>query len=227
MHEIFFRILIFLRNGLLALLTITILYLAVAIACSAIPVNTTQPEAGDITIYLRSNGMHTDFIFPIENEVFDWKDYTRPEHTLSKRSDFKYVSFGWGDLEFYEHTPEWSDVRFPVAFQAVFLRKQSALHVEFLPALNFERPIIPVEITKEQYRELSDFVRQSFQKDLSGNVTPVKELHYNLNDVFYLANRSLNLFYTCNTWVNDGLKKSGLRASLWTPFDEGIFYQNR
>lgn len=227
MYEILFRILKFLRNGLLALLTITILYLAVAIACSAIPVNRTQPEGGDITIYLRSNGIHTDFIFPIENEVIAWENLTKSEHTLSNRSDFKYVSFGWGDLEFYQQTPEWSDLRFPVAFQAVFLRKPSALHVEFLPALNFEHPILPVEVTREQYSKLTNFVKDSFQKDLSGDVIPVKDLHYNPNDAFYLANRSLNLFYTCNTWVNEGLKKSGLRACLWTPFDEGILYQNR
>lgn len=227
MHTLLLKILIFLRNGLLAFLSIAILYLATAIICSAIPVNHEQPEVKEITIYLRSNGTHTDFIFPVENEVIDWTQITRPEHSLSKRMDFNYISFGWGDLEFYQQTPEWSDLRFPVAFQAVFLRKQSAMHVEFLTTLNYERTILPVKISKEQYRKLVDFVINSFQKYPSKNITPVEDLHYNSNDAFYLAKRSLNLFYTCNTWINDGLKEAGLRACLWTPFDEGIFYQNR
>ena len=221
------RILIFLRNGLLAVLSLTILYLVIAIICSAIPVNSTQTETGEITIYLRSNGMHTDFVFPVKNEVKNWQQLSKPEHTLSKRADFKYVSFGWGDLEFYQQTPEWSDLRFPVAFQAVFLRKQSAMHVEFLDGLYYQRSIIPLQITRNQYSELANFISQSFQRDPSGNVTPVKDLHYGPNDAFYPAKRSLNLFYTCNTWVNEGLKKAGLPSCLWTPFDEGIFYQNR
>lgn len=227
MASILFKILIFLRNGLLAILSLTILYLSIAIICSAIPVNSAQPETGEITIYLRSNGTHTDFVFPVKNEVMDWQQLSKPEHTLSKRSDFKYVSYGWGDLEFYQQTPEWSDLRFPVAFQAVFLRKQSALHVEFLDDLYYQRSIISLKITREQYTRLAKFISQSFQRDLSGNITPVKELHYGPNDAFYPATRSLNLFYTCNSWVNEGLKKAGLPACLWTPFDEGIFYQNR
>ncbi|MFO7721348.1 MAG: DUF2459 domain-containing protein, partial [Gillisia sp.] len=28
---------------------------------------------------------------------------------------------------------------------------------------------------------------------------------------------------TCNTWVNEALKHSGLKACLWTPIEEGIF----
>lgn len=222
-----FRILIFLRNGLLAILSLTILYLVIAIICSAIPVNRTQNNMGNITIYLRSNGTHTDFVFPVKNEVRDWQQLSTPEHTLSKRGDFQYISFGWGDLEFYQQTPEWSDLRFPVAFQAVFLRKQSAMHVEFLDDLYYRRHIIALKITREQYSRLSKFISQSFQLDPSGNVTPVNDLHYGPNDAFYPAERSLNLFYTCNTWVNEGLKNAGLPACLWTPFDEGIFYQNR
>jgi len=32
------------------------------------------------------------------------------------------------------------------------------------------------------------------------------------------------LFHTCNTWANNALKACGQKASLWTPFDTGIFY---
>lgn len=227
MQEIVMKILRFILKGMLALLLLMIIYLVTAIVGSAIPVNTEQPQEGDITIYLRTNGVHTSFIFPLENDIIDWKRYADPGNTLSKKSDFQYASFGWGDLEFYERTPQWDDLTFPVAFQAVFLSKPSALHVEFLDVIRFNQPTLPVKITRSQYRDLSEFVINSFQKNSFGETQPVEDLHYNQSDVFYKAKRSLHFFYTCNTWVNNGLKKANLRACLWTPFDEGIFFQYR
>lgn len=227
MQEIIMRVIRFILKGMVALLLLMILYLVAAIVGSAIPVNTEQPQDGDITIYFRTNGVHTSFIFPLKNEYVDWTAYADPTHTLSKRADFQYISFGWGDLEFYEKTPEWSDLQFPVAFQAVFLSKPSALHVEFLDGIRFSQPTLPVKITSSQYRKLSNYVIDSFQKSSSGEVQQVKGLHYDQFDVFYRAKGSLHFFYTCNTWVNEGLKNADLRACLWTPFDEGIFFQYR
>lgn len=227
MQEAMIRILKFIAKGLLSLLLLMFLYLVAAIIGSAIPVNLEQPNDGEITIYLRTNGVHTSFIFPLENDIIDWKKYADPTQTLSKRSDFRYVSFGWGDLEFYQKTPEWDDLTFPVAFQAVFLSKPSALHVEFFDVIRFDRPTVPVIITREQYKALSEYVKNSFKLNGFGNVQTVSGLHYDQHDNFYLANRSLHFFYTCNTWVNNGLKSANLRACLWTPFDEGIFFQYR
>lgn len=227
MQEVVMKILKFILKGMLALLLLMILYLVAAIVGSAIPVNTEQPQDGDVTIYLRTNGVHTSFIFPLKNENIDWTTYADPELTLSKGSGFQYISIGWGDLEFYKKTPEWGDLEFPVAFQAVFLSKPSALHIEFLDVIRFNQPTMPVKITRSQYRKLSDYVMESFQKNSSEETQQVKGLHYNRSDVFYYAKRSLHFFYTCNTWVNEGLKNADLRACLWTPFDEGIFYQYR
>ncbi|GAB2774191.1 TIGR02117 family protein [Salinimicrobium soli] len=225
MVDTMIRVVRFILKGILSLLLVMLLYFVAALFGSIIPVNTSQPEGGEITIYLRTNGTHTDLVFPVRNAQRDWSRIIDPELSLSKRTDFRYISFGWGDLEFYRKTPEWNDLRFPVAFQAVFLRHPSALHVEYLGPLQVEQPYLPIQITIEQYNELSQYVLDSFKRNASGKLQPVPNLHYNRNDIFYLAEGSLNFFYTCNTWVNSGLKKAGLRACLWTPFDDGIFYQ--
>lgn len=221
------RIIKFFAKGLLAFLLLLLLYFVAAVIGSVIPVNTDQPETGRVTVYLRTNGVHTDFIFPVQNEVMDWHEYIDPAHTLSKRGNYNYVSFGWGDLGFYQNTPEWSDLTFPTAVQAVFLPTPSAMHIEFRTGIRMDQPTVTINITEDQYRELSRYVAESFETDASGDTQLIEDLHYNQNDAFYHANRSLNFFYTCNTWVNNGLKKADLRACLWTPFDTGIFYQYR
>jgi len=202
-----------------------LLYFVAALIGSVIPVNTDRVPGGDITIFLRTNGVHTDFIFPVENEIMAWEKMVDSTHTLSKRGNYDYISFGWGDLEFYQNTPEWNDLTFPTAMKAIFLPTPSAMHVEFEALPRFNQPGLPIKVTADEYRILVEYVRWSFEKDLSGNVKPVPDLHYNQNDAFFYAKRSLNSFYTCNTWVNNGLKEAGLPACLWTPFDEGIFYK--
>ena len=221
------RILRFLGKGLIALLIVLLLYFVIALIGSIIPVNTEQAENYDVTIYLRSNGMHTDFLFPIENEVMNWRSVIDPRLTLSGRDDFRFISIGWGDLEFYRETEEWQDLEFPVALRAVFMPKPAALHVEFQDVLRFHQPLLPVNISSDQYKALVDYVLGTFKKNYSGELQPLREMHYNRNDLFFRARGSLNLFYTCNTWVNNGLKAAEMRACLWTPFDEGILNQYR
>ena len=215
----------FLAKGLLSFLLVMLLYIVVALIGSVIPVNTRQPEDGKISIYLRTNGVHTDFVFPLKNEVMDWQEFIPPEAVLSKTTTFRFIYFGWGDLEFYQETEAWSDLRFPVGFQAVFLESPSALHVTLEPAVRLNQPTIKVDVTKEQYEKLVEYVYAAFQKDGFGRPNAVEGLHFNQHDAFFHAKGSLHFFYTCNTWINDGLKYAGLRACLWTPFDEGIFYQ--
>lgn len=219
------RVIKFFAKGLLAFLMLLLLYFLASVIGSLIPVNSDQPKGGPVTIYLRTNGAHTDYIFPVQNEVIDWKEVIDPVHTLSKSEDFNYISFGWGDLDFYQNTPEWDDLTFPTAMQAVFLPTPSAMHVEFEGALRMHQPTVPINISQQQYRELVTYVADSFEKSEDGNIMPVEGLHYNNNDAFFHAKRSLNFFYTCNTWINNGLKQANLRACLWTPFDTGIFYQ--
>ena len=61
------RIIKFFTKGLLAFLLAMLLYFVAALIGSVIPVNTDRVPGGDITIFLRTNGVHTDFIFPVEN----------------------------------------------------------------------------------------------------------------------------------------------------------------
>ena len=216
------------KQVLLLIAFILILYLFAAAVGSLIPVNQGQPvpETG-IEIFISTNGVHTSFILPSATETLNWEEFVDPAHTLSGGKNSRFISFGWGDLAFYRNTPEWSDLTFTTAFRAAFLRSPSAINVEFLEKSPEGPSSFPMTIKEEQYQRLARFIKESFELDRNGKTKPVPGLHYNERDVFYHSKRSLNLFYTCNTWTNQGLKESGLKACLWTPIDRGILYHYR
>lgn len=182
-----------------------------------------KTRSEDIDIYLISNGMHIDIAVPFQTDFFNWSKVVKPQHSLSGIKSSNYVSFGWGDLQFYRTTPEWEDLTPETAFKSLFTKTPAAVHTTFLQRITEGEDIRRVTIDSIQYRKLSAYIVNTFEYDSLGNTRPVSGLHYNDNDVFYQATGSLNLFKTCNTWVNTGLKKSGLKACLWTPFVEGVF----
>lgn len=219
------KVLRYILDFIAAVIVVIVLYVIVAMGSSMIPVNTKQPDTGlDYEIYIRSNGIHTDIVMPVKNNLINWLDLVDPAHTRAGNRDLKFVAFGWGDLEFYQNTPEWNDLRPSVAFKALFLDSPAAMHVKFKHYVINDEQTIPIRVSRKQYLALAKYITGSFTLDENGAAQNIPDLHYEMTDTFYLANGSLNMLNTCNTWTNKALKDSGLRASLWTPFTEGIFY---
>lgn len=205
-----------------------LLYFASAYCLSRIAVNKT-PEPGEYaTIYVLTNGAHTDVVVPVRTDVIDWSRIVRFDHTVGKNPSADYVAFGWGDKGFYLDTPTWADLRFPVAFRAAFALSTSAMHVTFYGAMTESDECKCLRIGREQYARLAGYILDSFETDDSGNVIHIQtDANYGDNDAFYEAVGRYNLFFTCNTWANAALKACGQKAAVWTAFDTGIFYHYR
>lgn len=213
---------------LLVFIAFVLLYLGSAWALSCITVHAelvTQPE---ITIYLKSNGVHTDLVLPVKTDRKDWSEGIRYTNTRSGDTAFNYVGFGWGDKGFYLETPTWADLKTSTALKAAFGLSTTAIHATFYNQLQEGERCVRLVITKEQYHRLVTYIEKSLQTDVAGHpiVIPT-EARYGYHDAFYEATGSYSLFHTCNTWANNGLKASGQKACWWTPFDKGIFYQYR
>lgn len=201
-----------------------ILYMILVLIGAIIPVNTDPENQGKhIKIYLVSNGMHTDIVVPVRTEFMDWTSIVKPEHTIGLKKSSRYISFGWGDMGFYQDTPQWEDLTLDTGFKALFLRTPSAVHATFLDRVIEGEDTRTIYIDNLQYKKLASYIAETFEYNAAGNSQPVPGLHYTQDDVFYKARGSLHLFKTCNTWVNTGLKKAGMKACLWTPFVEGVF----
>ena len=209
---------------ILALLIFIISYVLLAYAIPYIPVNTKDADPKeDVTVYIRTNGVHTDLVVPIKTEFKDWSETIQFNHIKSKDSSMQFIGFGWGDKGFYLDTPEWSDLKFSTAFVAAFGLGSSAMHATFYKEINESEKCIKLNISAQEYKKLIAYIEEKFQYDKNGKPILIDATTYGQNDSFYEAKGSYSFFYTCNTWANNGLKAMGQKAALWTPSDFGIF----
>ena len=180
----------------------------------------------NIPIYIYTNGVHTDIVVPIKNNLQDWSSKILFDNTISKKQDFNYVGIGWGDKGFYLDTPTWADLKFSTAVKAAFWMSESAMHCTFYKTMTEGDDCVKIIVSEKQYQDLVKFIDAKFDKDDKGNyiLIPTKAV-YGKNDAFYDAKGSYSFMNTCNTWANDALKSAGQKAALWTPTDKGIFQQ--
>jgi uncharacterized protein (TIGR02117 family) len=216
-------------KSILILTVIISIYFINAFCLSHIQIKNDQVSDADIPAYILSNGIHTDIVVPVKNDVLNWNQIINPEHTLSKDSTLNFIAFGWGDKGFYLETPTWNDLKASTAFKAAFGLSSSAMHVTYYNQLKENNKCKQIILNKKQYSKLTQYILHSFLLNENSNATNIStNLIYGNNDAFYEAVGNYSLFKTCNTWTNDALKSCGQKACVWTPFESGILnqYQN-
>lgn len=222
---------LFIRLGK-AVLVLVLLLGIYALAVWLLPyisVNRNADSQGDedLSIYIKTNGVHTDIVVPVKNDRMDWSQLVQYAHTDAKDSTLEYIGIGWGDKGFYLQTPEWKDLKFSVAFKAMFHLGSSAIHATFYKRMNTGEDCKEIRISNDEYDKLVTYIKNTFETDASGNSIHIESVNdgYGSTDAFYEANGRYDLFHTCNTWANSALKACDQRACLWTALDGGIFYQ--
>ncbi|WP_162984914.1 DUF2459 domain-containing protein [Mesonia aquimarina] len=162
-------------------------------------------------MYLHTNGVHLDIIIPKKNA----SEKLLQDLALDETDAF--LSFGWGDKNFYLNTPEWSDLTFNNATKALFLKSATWIH---LTKYQHKRSDwTPVYLNNAQLKKLNTYILNSFYLDKNQQKVLLQGKGYTDIDDFYEATGSYHCFFTCNTWVNQAFIESDLKACLWTPFD--------
>ncbi|WP_172276823.1 TIGR02117 family protein [Chryseobacterium sp. LAM-KRS1] len=219
------KLLIIVLKALGIILGIVALYVVLALLVPFIGVSAKDDgEKKEIPIYIYTNGVHTDIVMQVKNDLQDWSTKVPFSNTTSKRTDYQYIGIGWGDKGFYLDTPTWADLKFSTAFKAAFWLSESAMHCTYYSTMKEGEDCKMIMISRSQYKKLVEFVEAKFDRDKNGNfiLIPTNAVYAD-NDAFYDAKGSYNFTYTCNTWTNDALKAAGQKAALWTATDFGIF----
>ena len=191
------------------------LYGLIALIGALIPTNPAKFDcASTQKVYIASNGLHLDIIFPRAYLDSTWSaDLQLPERT-------EYVAFGWGDRAFYVETPTWDDFRLSVGLRAVFVNSATAMHVTRYDGRRDDWRALA--LCEAQVATLRQYVLASFARDANEELIAIQASGYPARDQFYEAQGDYSFLKTCNNWVNIGLKRVGVRTSLWAPFDWGV-----
>lgn len=186
---------------------------------------TTVTAEKPVTIYITSNGVHTDVVVPIRSTQFNWvRELNLPDSLLADTSH-NWLAFGWGDKGFFLETKSWSDLKVSVALKAAFHLGHSAMHLVLVRQPETGRgEVIELHLTRTQYADLIHYLRNSFDRNGTA-YQPIAKHPYGRYNYFFEARRSYGLTYTCNSWTNGALKSAGQRACVWTAFKDGIFLQ--
>ncbi len=214
--------------GLWVVPCIVIMYFVMAVILGLIPVNADhrQPAEG-ILIYVSTNGTHADLVVPTRTPAMDWFTLFPPEQFQAVDTLFQYAAFGWGDRGFYLNTPTWNDLTPSVAIHALFWPSAAAMHVDLHSRIIPDAHHVPIRVTAEQYQELIAHILSGFRLDDEGLPLLIAGENYYEDDNFYEANGHYHVLRTSNTWTAEGLRKSGVRTALWSPFDRAIMYHAR
>lgn len=197
------------------LLLIPITYLLISLVLTAITVDRKDTETSlSKSIFLSTNGIHLDIILPTKNT--DSSLVSGIDHTQT----VNYLAFGWGDENFYLNTPTWGDLTFKNGFGALFLKSSTLVHVTRYQ--NKRSDWIEIKVTEKELKKINHYLNETFFTNENGEKILLKDQGYTATDDFYKANGSYTCFNTCNSWVNAGFKKSGLKSCYWTPFDFGL-----
>ncbi len=209
-------------------MALLLLYLGAAWGLSRITISAENNSQPAITIYLKSNGVHTDIVLPVKTDIKDWSQSILYKNTRNADTTLKYLAMGWGDKGFYLETPTWNDLKASTAFKAAFGLSSSAIHATFYHELREGEQCVKLTIAKEQYQRLVAFIENSLQTDPLGNpIVITTDARYGNNDAFYEASGNYSLFHTCNTWTNNALKASGQKLAGGRPLTRVYFTNTR
>lgn len=201
----------------LRLLLVPLTYIALAFILSYIPVNSIEITEDHVhSVYLTTNGTHADVILP--------KELLSPalEKDLITQETDQFYAFGWGDRDFFINTPTWADLEVSTALKALFTPTETLMHVNRHAAK--ESDWLEVKLTNEQLSQLQAEILSGFAIQKGNAKTHVAGHTYFGHDEFYDGSGSYTCLYTCNTWLNSTMKKCGVKAALWTPFDFGVLH---
>jgi len=214
----------YLAYSILGLVAFLLLYWLSAVVLSRIEVNTKEASTEGETIWVLSNGAHTDIIMPVKNGLFDWQNIVSQQDTRGKGQS-PYIALGWGCRKFYLETPTWADLKFTTAFQAVTGQGGTLMHTTFYEEIPSSDMIAALSVSQAQYKKLVEHISQTFVLKGGKALLVPTDAVYGDTDAFYEAKGHYQLFFTCNSWTNKMLKNSGIRACVWTPFAFDIMRQ--
>ncbi|WP_244142174.1 TIGR02117 family protein [aff. Roholtiella sp. LEGE 12411] len=181
----------------------------------------------NLNICVSNTGIHSNIIVPIKNNVFNWSENILLDGIgIDTISNYTYLSFGWGDRDFYMSTPSLRDINLSTTLKALFLPTSSVMDVKGYQSIPNYLEVKCIKISQIDYLRLMEFIQATFQVDAKGRKIRLGDGH-TTNAGFYAANGSYSVLRTCNSWTGEGLRKANVNTPLWDGLSFAIMWHLR
>lgn len=179
-------------------------------------------NACPIPIYLHSGVIHTDIILPRRNLYVDWS--TSLPLAKIGALDVEYLSFGFGERDFYMGEPGSLLWRWPDGLRALFWANPSIVFVN--PLRDIPADAHCVGLSAAQYTALVEHIKTSFRRNAQGEPIPLGR-GYQPTGQFFQGQPTYSILFTCNHWTAQGLDRAGVPTPLVPLFSQSIQWHSR
>lgn len=198
---------------LLALtLAVPLLYLMATIALPLIPgpgPDLSGPPARQIG--LLQGPIHTDILFPLSPDTRFRFGFAEAAGVPINHPEAEWLMFGWGSAAFYTTAGTYADITASAVLTA-------ATGDDAVIRLDVTGPLPPLEnlrfltVSEVQYQALLTQTLAAFASQ-----APLDHPGLTGLDAFFPAEGAFHALRTCNVWLGETLRASGIPFGLWTP----------
>lgn len=193
-------------------LALPVLYLAASVILPLIPgpgANLSGPLTRQIG--LLQGPIHTDILFPLTPETRSRFAFAEAAGVPLNQPDAQWLLFGWGSAAFYTTAGTYADITASAVLTA-------ATGDEAVIRLDALGPLPPLENLR--FLSLSEAQFQALLTQTTTALASETRLNhpgFTGTDAFFPARGQFHLFHTCNVWLGEALRASGIPFGLWTP----------
>ena len=207
------------RRFILIILTATLLYFTSSLLLLILHPHSAKADLQKHsrhtdTVYIYHDLAHTEIIIPSRALISALKEKLKP---FVPAIDHGYIAFSFADEDFLFQTPQWKDIHLIPTLKALFTNTPAVIRVGHYTAIRNDESVIPLHIDTETEQILQKEILHTFATDKQYRFIPRTPPHPNTYQYYFRAKHPYNLFYTCNTWSGEMLRRSGFPVSLWTP----------
>lgn len=162
-------------------------------------------------IGLLQGPIHTDILFPLTPETRARFDFAESAGVPVNHPQAEWLLLGWGSAGFYTTAGTYADITAGAVLTAA-TGDDAVIRLDVLGPLNPLPNLRFLELSETQFQALLTETTAAFASQ-----TPLDHPGFTGTDAFFPAHGHFSLFRTCNVWLGETLRASGIPFGLWTP----------
>jgi uncharacterized protein (TIGR02117 family) len=163
------------------------------------------------TIGLIQGPIHTDILIPLTPETRTRFAFAEAAGVPIMDPDARWLMLGWGSAAFYTSAGTYANITVSAVLTA-------GTGDDAVIRLDLTGPLSPMEnlrflrLSEAQFQALLSQTTAAFASE-----TPLSHPGFTGSDAFFPAEGTFHALRTCNVWLGEVLRASGIPFGLWTP----------